>query len=163
MVFIYQIKNTLGALSLKNIKNEHSFLLFFETQLGSLWLGKQMIIDSRCLMTLSSLLLQSIFAWVMLNPSGNSIPVGWQQLVLPWYIPICLGFSLKYSRLRIRKSTNDLFGLSFPTRRNTLITFKMDSVVRATYIRKRGLVKVDNQVIWYLMPLFHLFNLSLKM
>ena len=36
MVFIDQIKNTLGALSFKNIKNEHAFLLFFEIQLGSL-------------------------------------------------------------------------------------------------------------------------------
>ena len=41
MVFINQIKNTLGALSLKNIKNEHVFLLFYEIQLGSLWLGKR--------------------------------------------------------------------------------------------------------------------------
>ena len=41
MVFIDQIKNTLGALNFKNIKNEDAFLLFFEIQLGSLWLAKR--------------------------------------------------------------------------------------------------------------------------
>ena len=40
-------------------------------------------------MTLSSLL-QWFFLWVMLNPSGNSISVGWQRLVLPWQIS-CIG------------------------------------------------------------------------
>ena len=40
MVFIDQIKNTLGALSLKNLKNKHAFLLFCKIKLGSLWLGK---------------------------------------------------------------------------------------------------------------------------
>ena len=36
MVLIDQIKNTLGALSHSNIKNEHAFLLIFEIKLGSL-------------------------------------------------------------------------------------------------------------------------------
>ena len=44
-------------------------------------LANEKIIDSRCSMTLSSLL-QWFFVWVLLNPSGNSIPVGWQGLVL---------------------------------------------------------------------------------
>ena len=41
VVFIDQIKNTLGALSLKDIKNEHAFLLFFEILLASLKFGKR--------------------------------------------------------------------------------------------------------------------------
>ena len=82
MVFIDQMKNALGALSLKSIKNEHAFCSS-RSKLALFDFANGKIIDSRCSMNLSSLL-QWFFVWVKLNPSGNWIPVRWQRLVLPW-------------------------------------------------------------------------------
>ena len=56
MLFIDQINVTLGALSLKNIKNEDAFLLFSRSNSALFDLENGKIIDSRCSMSLSSLL-----------------------------------------------------------------------------------------------------------
>ena len=51
VVLIDQIKNSLGALSLKNMKNEHVFLLFLRSNSALFNLANGKIIDSRCSMT----------------------------------------------------------------------------------------------------------------